>query len=60
VSAGSRSAERPRPARLRDLAQLVRAEILALHPKRTTRPRAARAQAERLARAIIAAIPILN
>jgi hypothetical protein len=39
---------------------MVRAEILALHPERTTRLRAARARAERLAGAIIAAIPVLN
>jgi hypothetical protein len=39
---------------------MVYAEILALHPKRTPRPRAARAQVERLARDIIAAIPVLN
>jgi hypothetical protein len=39
---------------------MIGAQILALHPKGTTRPRAARAQAERLARAIIAAIPVLN
>jgi hypothetical protein len=60
VSTRSRSSEVPKAARRRDLVGMVRAEILALHPERTTRPRAARAQAERLARAIIAAIPILN
>jgi len=60
VSARSRSAERPKPARRRELARMVGAQILALHPERTMRPRAARAQAERLAGAIIAAIPVLN
>jgi hypothetical protein len=60
LSVGSRSAEQPKPARQRDLARMVCAKILALHPGRTTRPRVARAQAERLARAIIAAIPILS
>ena len=50
----------PKAARRRDLVRIVCAEILALHPERTTRPRAARAQAERLARDIIAAIPVLN
>ncbi len=60
VSTRSRSSERPQPARRRDLARMVRAEILALHPERTTRPRAARIQAERLARDIIASIPVLN
>jgi hypothetical protein len=60
VSTRSRSSEIPKAARRRDLVRMVRAEILALHPKRTTRPRAARAQAERLARGIIATIPVLN
>jgi hypothetical protein len=60
LSAGSRSAEQSKPARQRDLARMVCAKILALHPGQTTRPRVARAQAERLARAVIAAIPILN
>jgi len=50
----------PKAARRRDLVRIVCAEILALHPERTTRPRAARAQAERLARDIIAAIPVLK
>jgi hypothetical protein len=60
VSTRSRSSEVPKAARRRDLVRMVRAEILALHPKRTTRPRAAQAQAKRLARDIIAAIPVLN
>jgi hypothetical protein len=60
VSTRSRSSEVPKAARQRNLVGMVRTEILALHPERTTRPRAARAQAERLARDIIAAIPILN
>jgi hypothetical protein len=60
VSARSRSSERPKAARRRDLVRMVCAEILALHPERTTRPRAARVQVERLARDIIDAIPVLN
>ena len=60
VSSRSRSSERPKAARRRDLVRMVRAEILALHPERTTRPRAARAQVERLVRDIIDAIPVLN
>jgi hypothetical protein len=60
VSTRSRSSEVPKAARRRDLVRMVCAEILALHPERTTRPRAARAQAERLARDIIAAIPVLK
>ena len=60
VSARSRSSEVPKAARRRDLVRMVHAEILALHPARTTRPRAARVQGERLARDIIAAIPVLN
>jgi hypothetical protein len=47
-------------ARRRDLVRRVRAAILAIPPERKKRPRAARAQAERLARDIIAAIPVLN
>jgi hypothetical protein len=39
---------------------MVRAEIFRLHPKRATCPRAIRTQAERLARGIIATIPVLN
>jgi hypothetical protein len=60
VSARSRSSGGPKAARRRDVVKMVRAEILGLHPSRATRPRAARAQAERLARGIIATIPILN
>lgn len=60
VSTRSRTSAIPKAARRRDLVRMVRAEILALHPEQTTRPRAARVQAERLARAIIAAIPVLG
>jgi hypothetical protein len=60
VSALSRSTERPKPARRRELARMVRAQILALHPDREKRPRAARADAGRLARDVIDKIPILR
>jgi hypothetical protein len=50
----------PKAARRRALVRMVRAEILALLPKQKKRPRAAGAQAKRLARDIIAAIPVLN
>jgi hypothetical protein len=60
VSARSRSSAGPKAARRRDLVRMVRAEILRLHPKGATCPRAARAQAGRLARGIIATIPVLN
>ena len=60
VSARSRSTERPKPARRRELARMVRAQILALHPDRTKPPRAALATADRLAGAIIDSIPVLN
>ena len=60
VSARAMSSAGPKAARRRDLVRMVCAEILRLHPKRATRPRAARAQAERLARSIIATIPVLN
>lgn len=60
VSARSRSPELPKPARRGELMRRVGAQILAIHPERTTRPRAARAQAASLARDIIAAIPVLN
>jgi hypothetical protein len=60
VSTRSRSSEVPKAARRRDLVRMVRAEILALHPERTTRPRTARAQAEPLARDIIASVPVLR
>jgi hypothetical protein len=60
VSARSRSSPRPKAARRRDLVRMVRAEILRLHPKRATYPRVAQAQAGRLARGIIATIPVLN
>jgi len=60
VSARSMSSAGPKAARRRDLVRMVRAEILRLHPKRATCRLAARAQAERLARGIIATIPVLN
>jgi hypothetical protein len=60
VSALSRSTELPKPARRRELARMVRAQLLALHPDRNKRPRAARIQADRLAGDIIASIPVLN
>jgi len=60
VSALSRSTERPKPVRRRELARMVRAQILALHPDREKRPRAARAEAGRLARDVIDKIPILR
>lgn len=60
VSALSRSTERPKPARRRELARMVRAQILALHPDREKRPHAARAEAGRLARDVIDKIPILR
>lgn len=60
VSVRSRSPERPKPARRRELARMVCAQILALHPDRKKRPRAARVEADRLAGDIIASIPVLN
>jgi hypothetical protein len=60
VSARSRSSAGPKAARRRDLVRMVRAEILRLHPKRATYPRVAQAQAGRVARGIIATIPVLN
>jgi hypothetical protein len=54
------SSAAPKAARRRDLVEMVRTEILRLHPKQETRPRAARAQAARLARDIIASIRVLN
>jgi hypothetical protein len=60
VSARSRSPELPKLARRRDLARLVRAQILALHPNRKKAPRAARATADRLASDLIDSIPVLN
>jgi hypothetical protein len=60
ISARSMSSAGPKVARRRDLVRMVRAEILRLHPKRATYPRAARAQAGRLAHGIIATIPLLN
>lgn len=49
LSAGSRCAEQPKPARQRDLARMVSPRS-SRPTGRTTRPRVARAQAERLAR----------
>ncbi len=60
VSALSRSTDRPKPARRRKLVTMVRAQLLALHPDRTKRPRAASAEAGRLASALIASIRVLN
>ncbi len=60
VSTRSRTPELPRPARRRELARTIRAQILALHPNRKKPPRAARAMADRLAGDIIASIPVLN
>jgi hypothetical protein len=60
VSGRGRSTAQPGVASPRDLVRMVRAEILRLHPRRAARPRAAQAQAERLARSIIAAILVLN
>ncbi len=50
----------PKPARRRELAKMVGLQLLALHPDRKTRPRAARATADRLAGDIIDSIPVLN
>lgn len=60
VSAHSRAPARPTPARRRELARMVRDQLLALHPIEERRPRAAMAEANRLARNIIDAIPVLN
>ncbi len=60
VSARSRSPERPKPARRRELVRMVRAQILALHPDGKKPPHAARAQANHLAGAIIDSIPVLQ
>jgi hypothetical protein len=60
VSARSMSSAGPKAARRRDLVRMVHAEILRLHPKRATCPRAVRTQAARLARSIIATIRVLN
>ena len=43
---------RPTPARRRELERLLRDELLLLHPNRTSRPRAARLDVDRLARHI--------
>jgi hypothetical protein len=60
VSARSRSSERPKPVRRRELVRMVRAQILALHPDGKKPPRAARAQANRLAGDLIDSIPVLQ
>ncbi len=60
VSTRSRPPELPTPARRRELARVVRAQILALHPNRERSPRAAKAVADRLAGDIIDSIPVLN
>ncbi len=60
VSTRSRSPELPKPARRRELVRMVRVQILALHPNRKKPPRAARAQADRLAGDIIDSVPVLN
>jgi hypothetical protein len=60
VSARFRSPALPKLARRRELVRLVRVQILALHPDRKTRPRAATIQANRLAREIVDSIPVLN
>ena len=60
VSTRSRPPGLPTPARRRELARMVRAQILALHPHREGSPRAARAVADRLAGDIIDSIPVLN
>jgi hypothetical protein len=49
-----------RAARRRDLAQMVCRQILALYPAQTRVPRAAKAQAARVARDIIACLPVLK
>jgi hypothetical protein len=49
-----------RAARRRDLAQIVCRQILALYPAERRFPRAAKAQAERVARDIIACLPVLK
>ena len=60
VSARSMSSAGPKAARRRDLVKMVRTEILRLHPQRAARRRAALVRAGRLARGIIAAIPVLK
>jgi len=50
----------PKPARRRELVKMVCVQLFALHRDRKTRPRAARATADRLAREVIASIPVLN
>jgi hypothetical protein len=60
VSARFRSPALPTPARRRELVRLVRVQILALHPDRKTRPRAATIQVNRLAREIVDSIPVLK
>ena len=60
VSTRPPAPEWAKPARRRELARMIRAKILALHPNRNKPPRAARATAERLAGDIIDAIPVVN
>jgi hypothetical protein len=60
ASALSRTPGQPKLTRRRELARMVRAQLLALHPDQKQRPRAARAEAGRLAGHLIDSIPVLN